>query len=194
MKQRPTMTHVAAIAADDDRVDAQALLARAAEMAHALDMRVAGVLAEHHGLPDRSCAAGTLRDIASGRGHTIYLPVAPSGTSCHLDPAGVEAACAEVLDRLEGVDLVILSKFGKLEAAGSGLFRAFEAAVAMGKPVLTSVSGRHRDAFCGFAPEAAFLAADEAAIMRWLRSTIAGPSAKAEGPARSFTRQPGPAG
>lgn len=165
MTQTP---RIAAIAADDDRVDAQALLAAAAEAAHAMGIKVAGVIAEHHGLPDRSCAAGILRDIASGHRHTIYLPTAPAGTSCHLDSSGVEAACAEVLDLIPGADLVILSKFGKLEAAGSGLFRAFEAAIAAGTPLLTSVSGRHNAALGEQVPEAACLDGDEDAVLRWL--------------------------
>lgn len=161
------MQRLAAITTDHAE-DVQRLLARAADAGQALGMRVAGVLAEDHGLPDRSCAAGVLREIATGRGHTIYLPAAPAGTSCHLDAAGVEAACAGVLGRLAEADLVVLSKFGKLEAAGSGLFRAFEAALAAGKPVLTTVSDRQRAALREQAPDAVFLPADEADVLRWL--------------------------
>jgi len=61
----------------------------------------------------------------------------------------------------------VLSKFGKLEAAGQGLFPAFEAAAAAGKPVLTSVSSKHRDAWRAFAPDADFIQADEAALTEW---------------------------
>lgn len=173
------MKRIAAITNDETQVDAQVLLADAAKAAGALGMKVAGVIAEEHGLPDRSCAAGILRGVTSGQGHVIYLPETPAGTSCHLDPAGVEAACAEVLDLLPQADLVILSKFGKLEAAGSGLFRAFAAAVAAGKPVLTSVSARHRDSFGEHAPEAAYLKGGSDAVTDWLQSLRAGAPAKA---------------
>ena len=166
------MKRIAAIMSDDSGVDAQALLAGAAGAARALGMTVAGVLAEDLGFPDRICAAGTLRNIATGRGHTIYLPVAPPGTSCHLDPSGVEDACAEILDELDGADLVILSKFGKLEAGGTGLFRAFEAVIAFGKPILTTVSGRHHGVFGEHVPEAHIRPANEAGIIRWLHSLL----------------------
>ena len=46
----------------------------------------------------------------------------------------------------------------------------FEAAFAAGKPILTSVSSRHRDAWLGYAPGAVELPADEAAIERWWRA------------------------
>lgn len=173
------MKRIAAVINDETQVDAQVLLAHAAEAAGALGLKVAGVIAEEHGLPDRSCAAGILRDVASGQGHVIYLPETPADTSCHLDPAGVEAACAEVLDLLPQADLVILSKFGKLEAAGSGLFRAFAAAIATDKPVLTSVSARHRASFGEHAPEAAYLNGGDDAVADWLRSLHAHVAAKA---------------
>jgi Protein of unknown function (DUF2478) len=51
-----------------------------------------------------------------------------------------------------------------------GLAAAFEAAVADGKPVLTTVSDRHRDAWQAFAPNAILLPPDEAAIQDWWRA------------------------
>lgn len=118
------------------------------------------------------CSAGILRDIASGARHSIYLAVAPTGTSCHLDARGVEAACSSVLGQVQGGDLVVLSKFGKLEALHEGLFPAFEAAIAAGKPVLTTVSSRHREAWQAFAPDAVPIDADKAALTAWWRAGV----------------------
>ena len=71
---------------------------------------------------------------------------------------------------IPAADVVVLSKFGKLEAAGGGLAPAFRAAAEAGKPVLTSVSGKQRDAWRGFVPDAAELAADGAALAGWWRA------------------------
>ena len=145
----------------------QAVLVSFAAQCRAQGMRVAGVVAEAHGLPDRTCSAGILRSLASGEGFPIYLGEAPAGTSCHLDSRGVDAACASVLDQLQASDLVILSKFGKLEAMQGGLYPAFEAAVAAGKPVVTSVSAKHETAWHLFAPAAASVDAKREALTHW---------------------------
>jgi hypothetical protein len=148
----------------------QELLSSFAAECRSRGVKVAGVIAEAHGLPDRTCSAGILRSIASGKGYPIYLGEAPAGTSCHLDSRGVDAACASVLDRLKASDLVILSKFGKLEAMQGGLYPAFRAAIAAGKPVVTSVSAKHQEAWRLFAPAAASVDAKEEALADWWRS------------------------
>lgn len=152
----------------------QALLAAAAAECRARGVTVAGVVAESHGLADRACSAGILRDVASGASWPIYREEPPLDTSCHLDAGGVEAACAALLDAIAASGLVVLSKFGKLEAAGGGLFPAFAAARAAGRPVLTTVSDRHRTAFEAFAPDAAPLPAEAAAVAAWCRSARPG--------------------
>jgi nucleoside-triphosphatase THEP1 len=153
--------------AGTDGVKAQALLIEMAAEWRVRGAKIAGVTAEGHGLPGRACGAGFLRDIASGVAHTIYLDVPPSDTSCHLDTAGVVNAGAAIIDQIPSSDLVILNKFGKLEASGNGLAAAFAAAIAAGKPLLTTVSDKHRDAWSDFAPSAIFLTAETAALQDW---------------------------
>jgi hypothetical protein len=125
------------------------------------------LLAETPDLPDGVCGVGILRDITSGKSFSIRLDVAPKGTSCQLDAAGVTAACSYLLGQIATSDLVVLSKFGKLEAMGLGLAAAFEAAIAARKPLLTTVSGLHRDAWRTFVPDASELASEEAAVFSW---------------------------
>jgi hypothetical protein len=88
---------------------------------------------------------------------------------CHLDGIGAAAAAAGVeSDITAGCDLVLLNKFGKLEAAGDGLAIAFRAAVTAGLPLLTSVSPAHDEAWRRFVDqEYAVLPADPAAIDLW---------------------------
>lgn len=105
------------------------------------DARVAGALATDHGLADRACSAGYLRNIPDGHLFPIFQDLGPGSASCHIDAAGAASASEAVRrDIAAGCDLVVLSKFGKLETAGSGLAPAFAAAIAAGVPLLTSVS------------------------------------------------------
>jgi hypothetical protein len=157
---------IAAVVGSDSR-KVQALFAAAAGELGAAGRRIIGVIGEAHGLPDRTCAAGFLRDIASSRQFSIYLQDAPSNKTCHLDASGVDAACGQLLAQIPGCDLIIISKFGKLEAGGSGLTPAFDAAAKAGKPVLTSVSELHLAAWRAFALGAADLPCDRSAVRRW---------------------------
>ena len=88
---------------------------------------------------------------------------------CHFDGVGaVAAATAVESDITAGCDLVLLSKFGKLEIAGDGLVSAFRAAITAGVPLLTSVSPAHDEAWRRFVDqEFAVLPADPAAIDLW---------------------------
>jgi hypothetical protein len=83
----------------------------------------------------------------------------------------VAAATAVQLDIENGCDLVLLNKFGKLEADGDGLAIAFRAALAAGLPLLTSVSPAHEKAWRMFAErEFTILPADPAEIDQWRRA------------------------
>lgn len=161
------MTRHIAVLEGADGETAQAMLAEAAESWRAAGARVAGLIAEAHALPGRDCAAGFLRDIATGERYPVYLEVQPRDTSCHLDGAGMAAAAAALRAQVAASDVVILSKFGKLEAAGEGLLPAFKAALEAGRPVLTTVSGRHREAWADFAPEMEILEPRAGALADW---------------------------
>jgi hypothetical protein len=135
--------------------------------------KVVGLIGEAHALPDRTCTAGLLRDIATGKSFLMYLETPPAHTTCHLDGEGVASACATLLDQIADSDLVVLSKFGKLEAQGGGLAAAFQAAIAAGVPVLTTVSEKHREAWGQFAPDAVKMRADTQVIEEWWQAAHA---------------------
>ena len=165
----PEVGKIAAVLSDDDRATQVLLAAMVADWHHS-GAKIAGVIGELHGLPERTCGAGFLRDIASRKAYRIYLEASPHQNSCHLDAAGVANVCKVILDQISMTDLVVLNKFGKLERAGEGLAAAFELAISAGKPLLTSVSDRHRDAWRTFAPDTSFLAANTAALQNWWRA------------------------
>jgi hypothetical protein len=163
---RPSDATIAAIVGSGSR-SVQSLFAAVAGDLRAEGLRVIGVVSETHGLADRTCSAGFLRDIVTRAQFPIYLQDPPRDTSCHLDESGVDAACRRLLPQIPGCDLLIISKFGKLEAGGGGLTPAFEAAIKAHKPILTSVSELHLAAWRAFAPNAADVRCDESAVRRW---------------------------
>jgi hypothetical protein len=140
------------------------------------EARVAGAIAEDQGLPDRACSAGYLRSLRDGARYSIFQDAGPGSEACQLAGDGAVLAAAAVRRDIEtGCDLVILSKFGKLEAGGGGLRDAFAAAIEAGVPVLTTVARSQAgawDAFAGalFAP----VAADPGAIEAWWRNVRSG--------------------
>jgi hypothetical protein len=136
-------------------------------------LRVAGVLEERSSGSDMECSVGVLRNIVSGETQSLRLAVPLPTTSCRIDAVGAEAACDALLTQIEACDIIVLSKFGKLEAAKSGLYRAFERAVLSGKFVLTSVSPNHREAWNEFAPSAAIISSAEA-LQGWAHDLPSG--------------------
>jgi hypothetical protein len=133
---------------------------------------VAGVIAESHGLEDRACNAGFLRNVATAERFSIFQDLGPDSTVCHLDGAGALTAAEAVRrDIAAGCELVLLSKFGKLEAAGEGLASAFKAALDARLPLLTSVSPAFEDAWTRLAGQPfVILPADEIEIDAWWRA------------------------
>jgi len=134
--------------------------------------RLAGVIAEDHGLPDRACTAGYLVSLASGERFQIFQDLGPGSKGCHLAGAGALAAAGTVQrDVAAGCDLVVLSKFGNLEKNGGGLRDAFTAAIEAGIPVLTSVSPAYMAAWQDYAaPISVTMPADADQIDAWWRS------------------------
>lgn len=162
-----------AVIANREGQDSQALLAGAAEGWRAAGARVVGILAQDNGT-EGMCSADFVRDIASGTRYCVHLDAPPPGKTCHLDAGGMDEACAGLLDQIVSADVVVLSKFGKLEAMGQGLRPAFTAAVAEGKPLLTTVSARHLEAWLAFAPAPVWLEPDGVSIERWWQAVKLG--------------------
>lgn len=157
--------NIAAIA-NREALDSPALLAAAAAKWSKEGVRVVGLLAHNTDTPE-TCSAGFLQDIVSTDQYSVRLDAAPAQTTCHLDVAGMERACAALLDQIPSADIVVLSKFGKLETTQQGLWAAFAATLAAGKPLLTTVSEKHVDAWKAFAPESVWLGDQLPAIEDW---------------------------
>jgi hypothetical protein len=136
-------------------------------------VRLAGLIAESHGLEDRACNAGFLRNIATAERFSIFQDLGPGSTVSHLDGAGALGAAEAVRrDIAAGCELVVLNKFGKLEATGVGLAAAFMAALDAHIPLLTSVSPALEDAWTRFTGRPfVILRADPIEIDAWWQAT-----------------------
>lgn len=165
MNRADARCRVAAIA-NHEGLDTQALLAQAVVGWRAAGLKVAGALAENRSV-EVGCIAGRLRDIASGEQVSMRQEQAPDDpATCLLRPEGVTRMAALLLAQIAGADRIVLSKFGKLEARHQGLWPAFEAARAAGRPVLTTVSARQIAEFRAYAPRATWLVSPED-VLRW---------------------------
>jgi hypothetical protein len=110
-----------------------------------------------------------LRDLRSGARYPLKQYLGPGSVACALDTAGLAAACFAVETAIQqGCDVVILSKFGKVEAERGGLAGAFYAAIAAGVPIVTSVAPSLAEAWNGFAtPFAIIVRPDFDEIQNW---------------------------
>jgi hypothetical protein len=85
-------------------------------------------------------AGGHLIDLAGGRRFPIMQDLGPGSRSCRVDPRGVAEASAVLREAADlGADLVLVNRFGKLEAHGGGLAAEMLAIMAAGIPLLTAV-------------------------------------------------------
>lgn len=131
--------------------------------------RIAGVVEVSQCEDEGRCKSFSVQDLASGETFPISQKLGAGSEACNLDPGGLALACCLIEDAIErGVDLVVLSKFGKLEAARSGLCDAFRAAMLADIPVITAVSppvSQDWDRFAGDLSE--FVDAHVDALTRW---------------------------
>ena len=134
--------------------------------------RVAGLIEVQIGPEGPGCTGQAMLDLTSGRLYPIAQELGPCAIACHLDSSSVADACAGVMGAIsQGCDLVVLSKFGKLEADRSGLLDAFGLAISEELPVLTAVAPAFTARWEAFAaPLAAFAVPDAELLERWWES------------------------
>ncbi|MFA5951711.1 MAG: DUF2478 domain-containing protein [Hyphomicrobium sp.] len=93
----------------------------------------------------------TMIDLMTGRAIPICQTLGPGAQSCKLDPSGIAEAAVSVSRAIaESVELVIVNKFSKQEAAGGGLRAEIAEAVVAGLPILTAVPDKCYDAWIQF--------------------------------------------
>jgi hypothetical protein len=138
-------------------------------------LRVAGVIEDVPEAEGEACNVGQLRSLRDGGAYTIVQDLGPGSTACKVDAGGIVTACEAVCRDIEaGCDLVVLSKWGKVEADRSGLAVAFAAAIEAGVPVLTSVAPRFMPLWDRFAASMyVVLPPDAVSLAAWWRGQAA---------------------
>jgi nucleoside-triphosphatase THEP1 len=135
-------------------------------LAGALQLEVAG-------LPDRHPCDMRLQDLASGEITAIAEHRGSGARGCRLDIGLLTDLAEAVVSSLheEPPRLLVVNKFGRIEADGGGLRGAIAEAVGLGIPVLVGVPARNLDRWRAFAgPLAIELQADAAAVAAWLET------------------------
>ncbi len=150
------------------------VIARAIEPLRERGVALAGALQlESTGLPGRHPCDIVLQDLSTGEITAIAEHRGPEARGCRLD-VGLLTDLAEAVAsslRLEKPRLLVVNKFGKIEADGGGLRSAIADAVSKGIPVLVGVPARNLDRWRAFAgPLAVELPADSSAIAGWFQA------------------------
>lgn len=147
----------------------QNVLADFAERRRREGMRVAGVIEETRCAEPGMCKNLGVRDLVSGETISISQRLGVGSKACNLDPFGLATACARVEEAIDdGAQIVILSKFGKSEAARGGLYDAFRAAIYADVPVVTTVPAIMLDDWERFAEGLfEFVVGDRGALETW---------------------------
>lgn len=139
-------------------------------------IKIVGVIEQPRQRPNGECGPGWLRSVTDGAEYSIFQDLGSCSAACTLDATGAaKASEAVVRDIAAGCGLVIISKFGKLEAeAGSGLLTVFAAALDAGVPVLTYVAPKFLAQWTAYAePFFSVLAADLSVLEEWYSSRTA---------------------
>jgi hypothetical protein len=165
-------TPIAALPGEDSET-VQALLENFAREIVLGGARVVGVTQAR--IPDETTGRKkiVLRDLTTGVLYSISQDLGPGSVACNLDTGELAQACGAIEQGIaRGVDLVVISKFSKQEAARGGLSDAFRAAMVAKIPVATAVSPHYLEEWREFAgPLAEFVAPQRDALLAWWERT-----------------------
>ena len=118
------------------------------------DLRIGGVLPMPGDKHANGRASMHLRDIASGQATQISQELGALAEGCILDSDGLARARQGLAQAIAGgVDLVLMGKFAKQEAAGQGIRPEIAQALEAGIPALVVMRAGQRPAFEAFAGE-----------------------------------------
>jgi nucleoside-triphosphatase THEP1 len=147
---RPQQALVAIVYANE--AYPQSTFERIVEDCRRRGLRIAGVL-QHPVCPD---AAGhcdvALEELTTGLRTDLFEDRGPGAGGCRLDVAALAEVNAQVARTLDAdPELLVLNKFGKVEAEGRGLLDLVAMAVDRGIPVVIGVPIRNLAAWRNFA-------------------------------------------
>lgn len=151
-----------------------ACIAQAVTLLRAQGVALAGTVQTDHIRPDREVCDMDLAVLPDGPVFRINQDRGAAARGCRLDGGALEQAVVEVALRMAGAEVLIVNKFGKLEAQGHGYVPLIAEAMGRNMPVLIGVNGLNQPdllAFCDGLATA--LPADPAAVADWVLTAIA---------------------
>ncbi len=139
-------------------------------------VRLAGCVQYNLDCGDTGKCRMQARVLPDGARRLISQDLGALASGCRLDPAALEDVVGQVTASLDtGPDLLLVNKFGKQEAEGSGFRDAIGIALMQEIPVLTSVHPRNRVAFDAFAGDLAqAVPSGDDALLDWALSVSRG--------------------
>ena len=120
-----------------------------------------------------------LMDLFTGEEILISVDRGNDARGCRLDPAAFARITVWGQRALgEGVDLLVVNKFGKEEASGRGLRPIIAEALISEKPVIIGVSGANLNALIDFVGDTiTYLPPNVTAVISWCRKSLKSHSA-----------------
>ncbi len=148
------------------------ILAEVAALLAAEGVRLAGTVQSNTERPDRAHCDMDVQVLPDGPSFRISQDLGNHSRGCRLDPGALEQAVVAATDRLEGAEVLMVNKFGKLESEGRGFCALIAEALSRGITVLVGVNGLNRPAFEAFCDHLAEpLGNDPLRIASWVLST-----------------------
>jgi nucleoside-triphosphatase THEP1 len=154
-----------------DGVYPDGIIARAIEPLRAAGLPLAGALQVEPLAAGRHRCDMLLEELASGEVHAIAEYRGREARGCRLDVSRLTEIGEAVLHSLrdDRPRLLVVNKFGKIEADGGGLRHAVAEAVDLGIPALIGVPARNLDRWHAFVGSLAVeLPASVGAVADWL--------------------------
>lgn len=161
---------IAAIKAERS-TDADAMFARVVEDLRRNGYRVGGVRQLDAEKPGRRKCEMRLLDLTSGHVTCISEDRGNDSRGCRLDHRALTEAAERVCEAIrQGVDLVIVNKFGKAESEGHGMRDVIALALETGTPTLVCATPEHHDTLIKFCGDfAVSLPLQYSAVLDWFR-------------------------
>lgn len=162
------MLPLAALVHPDDQLDMEALLEATARSLQQRGWRVGGLVHRMDQYPNGNKRMQLL-DLRSAQQFELTQDLGAASQACSLNPQALAQASGVLRQCLaDAVDLVVINRFGQVEAAGRGFANEFAAFVDAGIPVLTAVAARHAVDWQRFTGGMhASLPADAAQLLEW---------------------------
>jgi nucleoside-triphosphatase THEP1 len=150
------------------------ILKQVVDRCRARGFRLAGVVQRKSREAGHRCDM-LLEDLVTGRHVSIFAGRGRGAKGCQLD----EDAMLQVVSQIErelkdNPKLLMLNKFGKVEAEGAGMRDLIAQAVWMGIPVIVGVPARNLNAWREFAGELSIELHNSRDTDGWLARTVGG--------------------